>query len=93
MCFIGDQIIVFFALIDVWEVMVNAMALAIKATIPAHLVVSLLVIVIYIDGIVGLSASMSIQEKIPGKNLEERLASLAVVAPSEQTLHLCPVVG
>jgi len=91
MCFIGDQIIVFFALIDVWEVMVNAMALAIKATIPAHLVVSLLVI--YIDGIVGLSASMSIQEKIPGKNLEERLVSHAVVAPSEQTLHLCPVVG
>jgi len=90
-CFIGDQIIVFFALIDVWEVMVNAMALAIKATIPAHLVVSLLVI--YIDGIVGLSASMSIQEKIPGKNLEERLVSHAVVAPSEQTLHLCPVVG
>jgi hypothetical protein len=27
------------------------------------------------------------------KNIEERLANLAVVAASEQTLHLCKVVG
>ena len=58
-----------------------------------HLVVSVLVIVIYIDVIVGVSASMSIQEKIPVKNIEERLASLAVVAASEQALHLCRVMG
>ena len=58
-----------------------------------HLVVLVLVIVIYTDVIVGLSASMSIQEKIPMKNIEERLASLAVVATSEQALHLCWVVG
>jgi hypothetical protein len=36
---------------------------------------------------------MSIQEKIPVKNIEERLASLAVMAASEQALHLCRVVG
>jgi hypothetical protein len=36
---------------------------------------------------------MSIQEKIPVKNIEERLVSLAVVAASEQALHLCRVVG
>jgi len=36
---------------------------------------------------------MSIQEKIPVKNLEHRLASLAVVAASEQALHLCRVEG
>jgi len=36
---------------------------------------------------------MSIQEKIPVKNIEERLASLAVVAASEQAPHLCWVVG
>jgi hypothetical protein len=35
-----------------------------------------------------LSASMSIQDKIPMKNTEERLASLAVVAASEQPLCL-----
>jgi len=35
---------------------------------------------------------MSIQEEIPVKNTEERLASLAVVAASELTLHLCRVV-
>jgi hypothetical protein len=40
-----------------------------------------------------LSASMSIQENIPVKNIEKRLASLAVVAASEQALHLCRVVG
>jgi hypothetical protein len=40
-----------------------------------------------------LSASMSVQEKIPVKNIEERLASLTVVAASEQALHLCRVVG
>jgi hypothetical protein len=57
----------------------------------AHLVVSLLVI--YIDVIVGLSACMSIQAEIPGKNIEERLVSLAAVAASEQVLHLCRVVG
>ena len=39
------------------------------------------------------SASMSIREKIPVKNIEERLASLAAVAASEQALHLCRVVG
>jgi hypothetical protein len=39
-----------------------------------------------------LSGSMSIQEKIPVKNIEERLASLAVAAASEQALHLCRVV-
>jgi hypothetical protein len=36
---------------------------------------------------------MRIQEKIPVKNIEEGLASLAVVAASEQALHLCRVVG
>jgi hypothetical protein len=36
---------------------------------------------------------MSIQEKIPMKNIEERLVSLAVVAASEQALHFCWVVG
>ena len=45
------------------------------------------------DIIVGLSASMSVQEKVPGKKREERLVSLAVVAPSEQALHLCLIVG
>ena len=40
-----------------------------------------------------LSASMSIQEKIPVKSIEEKLSSLAVVAASEQALHLCRVVG
>ena len=40
-----------------------------------------------------LSASMSIQEKTPVKNIEERFASLAVVAASQQALHLCGVVG
>ncbi len=90
MCFIGDPINTFFALVDAWEFMVNAMPPAIKATILAHLVVSLLVI--YMDVIVGLSASMSTQEKIPGKNIEERLVSLAVAAPSEPALHLCLVV-
>jgi hypothetical protein len=32
---------------------------------------------------------MSIQEKNPVKNIEERLASLAVMAASEQALHFC----
>jgi hypothetical protein len=32
---------------------------------------------------------MSIQEKTPVKNREERLASLAVLAASEQALHFC----
>jgi len=36
---------------------------------------------------------MSIQEKHPGKNIEERLARLAEVAASEQALHLCRAVG
>jgi hypothetical protein len=36
---------------------------------------------------------MSIQQKIPVKNIEERVASLAVVVASEQALHLCRVVG
>jgi hypothetical protein len=36
---------------------------------------------------------MSIQEKISVKNIEERLASLAVVAACEQALHLWRVVG
>jgi hypothetical protein len=36
---------------------------------------------------------MSIQEKILMKNIEERLASLAVVAASGQALHLCRVTG
>ena len=45
--------------------------------------------VIYIDVIVGLPASMSIQEKIPVKNIVEGFASLAVVAASRQALHLC----
>jgi hypothetical protein len=36
---------------------------------------------------------MSIQEKIPMKNIEERLASFAVVVASEQALHLCRVMG
>jgi hypothetical protein len=36
---------------------------------------------------------MSIQEEILVKNIEKRLASLAVVAASEQALHLCRVVG
>jgi hypothetical protein len=45
------------------------------------------------DTIVGLSVSMSVQEKITGKTIEERLESLAVAAPSEQALHLCLVVG
>ena len=40
-----------------------------------------------------LSASMSMQEKIPAKNIKERLASLAVVAASEQALYLWRVVG
>ena len=40
-----------------------------------------------------LSVSMSMQEKIPVENTEERLASLAVEAASEQALHLCRVVG
>jgi len=40
-----------------------------------------------------LSASMSFQEKILVKNIEEGLASLAVVAVSEPALHLCRVVG
>ena len=40
-----------------------------------------------------LSAFMSIQEGIPLKNIEERLASLAVAAASELALHLCRVVG
>jgi hypothetical protein len=35
---------------------------------------------------------MSIQEKIPGKNLEERRESF-FVAVSEQGLHFCGVVG
>jgi hypothetical protein len=39
-----------------------------------------------------LSASMSIQEEIPAKNMEEKLASLAVVEASVQALHLCRVV-
>jgi hypothetical protein len=59
----------------------------------AYLVVSVLVTVIHIDVIVGLSAFMSIEEKIPVKNIEERLASLAVVAASEQALYLFRVVG
>jgi hypothetical protein len=36
---------------------------------------------------------MSIQEKIPVKNIEERLASLAVAVASAQALHLCRVAG
>jgi hypothetical protein len=36
---------------------------------------------------------MSIQEKIPADNTEEKLASLAVVAASEQALYLCRGVG
>jgi hypothetical protein len=52
-----------------------------------------LVTVIHIDVIVSLSAFMSIEEKIPVKNIEERLASLAVVAASEQALYLFRVVG
>jgi hypothetical protein len=36
---------------------------------------------------------MSIREEIPVKNIEERLANLAVVAASERALHLCRVVG
>jgi hypothetical protein len=48
--------------------------------------------VIYIDVTVSLPASMSIREKIPVKNMKERLASLASVADSEQALHLCRVV-
>jgi hypothetical protein len=52
-----------------------------------------LVTVIHIDVIVGLSAFMSIEEKIPVKNIEERLASLAVVAASKQALYLFRVVG
>ena len=36
---------------------------------------------------------MSIQEEILVKNIEEGLASLVVVAVSEQALHLCRVVG
>jgi hypothetical protein len=36
---------------------------------------------------------MSIQEKIPVKNIEGTLASLAVVAATEQALHLCRAVG
>jgi hypothetical protein len=31
----------------------------------------------------------SIQERIPVKNIEEKLASLAVVAASKQALRLC----
>jgi hypothetical protein len=52
-----------------------------------------LVIVIPIDVIVHLSPSMNIQEKIPVRDIEERLAGLAVVTVSEQSLHLCRVVG
>ena len=37
--------------------------------------------------------SRKIQEKIPVKNIEERLVSLAVLVTSEQALHLCRVVG
>ena len=40
-----------------------------------------------------LSASMSMQEKIPVENTEERLASLGVVRASEQALYLWRVVG
>jgi len=36
---------------------------------------------------------MSIQEKIPVKNIEEKFASLAVAAASQQALYLCGVVG
>jgi hypothetical protein len=36
---------------------------------------------------------MNIQEKITVKNIEERLASLAMVAASKLALHLCRVVG
>jgi len=64
-----------------------------KTTILAYLVVSVLVTVVYIDVIVGLSAFMSIREEIPVKNIDERLASLAVVAASEQALYLFRVVG
>jgi hypothetical protein len=52
-----------------------------------------LVTVVFIDVIVGLSAFMSIQEEIPVKNIEERLASLAVAAASGQALYLFRVVG
>ena len=89
MCFIRDRINAFFPLIDEWEVIPNAVHPALKATILAHPVVSLLVI--YFDFIVSLSASMSIQEKILMKNIEERLTSLAVVVASGQALHLCRV--
>ncbi len=67
--------------------MVNKMPPAINATILSHPVVSLLLI--YIDVVVGPSASMSIREKIPGKNIDENLVILAGVAPPEQVLHLC----
>ena len=91
MYFIRDQINAFFPLIDEWEVLANAVAPAFKATILTHLLVSLLVI--YIDLIIGLSASMRIQENLPGKRIEEKLVSLAEVAPSEQAIHLRLVVG
>jgi len=39
------------------------------------------------------SASIGIREKLPMKNIEERLVGLAVMVASEQTLHLCRVVG
>jgi len=39
------------------------------------------------------SASMSIQEKTPKKNTEERLLSHAVAAPSEQAFSLCLTVA
>ena len=36
---------------------------------------------------------MSIQEKHPGKNIEERLARLAGIATPDQALHLCKAAG
>jgi hypothetical protein len=38
------------------------------------------------------SASMTINEKIPVKNIVEKSGSLAMVAASEQALYLCRVV-
>jgi hypothetical protein len=40
-----------------------------------------------------LSAFMTVREDIPLNNVEEELASVAVVAASDEALHLCRAKG
>jgi hypothetical protein len=48
-------------------------------------------VLITIENEVG--ATLTRREEIPEKNIEEKLASPAVVAASKQALYLCRVVG